>query len=254
VANSLTINGTFKELGVGTIYLTLLTCNNGSTFLPGGDGIGITSVKSPGAGSNPGRIQLLIGSTTLIKVDFANPQTNTILEGVQHSFGENTSVKAYNGCTILVTNINTGAGSFAIGQTFRMFRNSAAVINLNIGNAGLNTTNRYPIVQPIVPAVNTKWDLASLIDTDPNGFINISFFPTTGTNITYSGFVDGGNFVSHLQWPSEYIGWRLEEQTNSLSVGISTNWTPVAGSSATNDVYITNSVSVPASFYRMTYP
>jgi len=256
-ANSLTVNGTFKDMGLGTIYLTTLTLNGSSTFLPGGDGIGITSIKSPGVGSTfPGRISMLTGSTTLIKVDFANPQTNTIVESQSQGFGPNTSAKAYDGCTILVTNINTGAGQFAVGQKFRMFRNSdTAVPNLNIGNAGLNTTNRYPIIQPIIPLANTKWDLVSLIDTDPNGFVNIISFPTTGTNITHNTFVaDGTNRVSHLQWPSSYIGWSLQQQTNALSVGITTNWTTVAGSSATNEVYITNTISTPTAFFRMIYP
>lgn len=256
-ANSLTVNGTLKDMGVGTIYLTTLSMNSGSTFVPGGDGIGITSVKTPGVGSSfPGRIALATGSTTLIKVDFANPQTNTIVEAQSHSFGPNTSFKAFDGATILVTNINTGAGLFAAGQNFRMFRNSDnAVINLNIGNAGLNTTNRYPIVQPIFPLTNTRWDVANLIDPDPNGFIGIITFPTTGTNISYSTFVaDGTNLVSHLQWPSEYTGWRLEQQSNPLSVGIANNWTTVVGSTATNEVYITNNITIPTSFFRMVYP
>lgn len=255
-ANTLRIQGTFKDNGLGTIYLTTLSLDGGSTFLPGGDGIGTTSILSPGAGSNPGLIRMLAGSTTIIKVDFAHSQTNTIVMAQRHAFGPNSSVKNFNGCTILVTNINTGAGLFAAGQSFRMFQNSDPGIGSgNIGDAGLNTTNTYPIITPVIPAANTKWDLASLRETDPNGFVNIISFPTTGTNLAYATFVaDGTNQVSHLQWPSTYIGWSLQQQTNSLNIGLSTNWTTVAGSSATNEIYITNSVNVPASFFRMVYP
>jgi hypothetical protein len=255
-ANTLTVNGTFKDLGVGTIYLTTLTLNGGSTFLPGGDGIGTTAVLSSLVGSTfPGRVTLLTGSTTLIKVNFADPQTNTVVKALYTDFGGNTAVKSFDGATILVTNINTGAGQFAAGQSFRMFSNSdPGVPNGNIGNEGLNTTNRYPIITPVIPAANTKWDLTNLRDTDPNGFVNITGFPTTGTNITFTTFSDNGNTVIHLQWPSDYIGWRLQEQTNSIAVGITTNWITVSGSTTTNDLYITNSAAIDTSFFRMVYP
>ena len=248
--NSLNVNGTFRDSGLGNIYLTTFTL--GGTFLPGGDGIGTTEIKTATVGSSfPGRMTLLAGSTTLIKVNFANAQTNTVVIAQFTDFGGNSSVKAFDGGTILFTNINTGAGVFALGQSFRVFTGPGGA---DIGNEGLNTTNRYPIVNPVIPAANTKWDLTSLRDTSPNGILNIVGFPTTGTNITVSTFADGGNIVTHLQWPSEYIGWRLQQQTNPLTVGIWTNWTTVSGSAATNDIYITNSATIDTSFFRMIYP
>ena len=258
-ANSLTVNGTFKDLGVGNISLTTMTLNPGAVFLPGGNGIGTTSIKSALTGSGfPGRLTLLTGSTTLIKVDFANAQTNTIVKAQFTDFGDNsgvvTGVKSFTGANVVVTNINTGAGLFAAGQSFRMFQNSdVGILTGNIAGTG-PSTNKYPIVTPTIPAVNTKWDLANLRDTDPNGFVNTSSFPTSGTNITISTFTDGGNKVTHLQWPNDYIGWRLQQQTNSLSVGLFTNWTTVTGSAATNDLYITNDAAIDTSFFRMIYP
>ncbi len=251
-ANTLTVNGTFKDMGVGNIFLTTATFNSGSTFLPGGDGIGTTQIKSASVGSSfPGRLTMQTGSTNIIKVDFSNPQTNTVVVAQFTDFGGNTSVKAFDGCTVVMNNINVGAGLFANGQSFRVFTGPGGG---DIGNEGLNTTNRYPIVTPIIPVLNTKWDLTNLRDTSPNGILNISGFPTTGTNLTFSTFKDGGNVVTHLQWPSEYIGWKLQQQTNALSIGLYTNWTTVAGSPATNDLYITNDAAIPASFFRMSYP
>ncbi len=251
-ANSLTVNGTFKDLGVGLIYLTTATFNGGSIFLPGGNGIGTTEIKSALTGSGfPGRLTMLANSTTLIKVDFANAQTNTLVVAQFTDFGGNIAVKSFDGCTVALTNVNTGAGVFANGQIFRVFTGPGGG---DIGNEGLNTTNRYPIVTPIIPVTNTKWDLSSLRDTIPNGFLNITGFPTTGTNLTFSSYLDSGNLVTRFQWPGTYIGWKLQQQTNSLSVGLYTNWTTIAGSSATNDIYITNSPSIPAAFFRMIYP
>jgi hypothetical protein len=249
-ANTITVNGTFKDMGVGLIYLTQLTING--TFLPGGDGIGTTDIKSSLVGATfNGRLLMQPGSTTVIKVDFANAQTNTVVAAQFTDFGGSAGVKNYNGCTLLMTNINTGAGVFALGQSFRAFTGPSGA---DIGATGTGT-NTYPSqVIPIIPAANTKWDLANLRDTSPNGILNIISYPTTGTNITFSLFKDGTNVVTHLQWPTEYIGWSLQQQTNSLTVGLSTNWTLVSGSTTTNDLYITNDAAIDTTFYRMVYP
>jgi len=75
-----------------------------------------------------------------------------------------------------------------------------------------------------------------------------------GTNVTVAFMNNGSNIVAHLQWPSDYIGWKLQQQTNSLSVGLSTNWTVISGSTTTNELYITNDAAINTSFFRMTYP
>jgi hypothetical protein len=68
------------------------------------------------------------------------------------------------------------------------------------------------------------------------------------TNIVVS--LSGGQLV--LSWPADHTGWRLQMQTNSLGVGLSTNWVSVAGTGATNQVSVsTTNASV---FYRLVYP
>lgn len=251
-ANTLTVNGTFKDMATGDIFLTTATLNGGSTFIPGGDGIGTTRIKSAGTGSSfPGRLTMLAGSTNIIKVDFSNPQTNTLVIAQFTDFGGNVAAKSFDGCTVLMSNVNVGAGTFALGQVFRVFSGPGGG---DIGNEGLNTTNRYPILEPAIPLNNAKWDLTNLRDTSPNGIVTITGFPTTGTNLTFAAFSDGTNIISHLQWPSDYTGWKLQQQTNNLDVGIYTNWTTIKESTVTNEFYITNSPTIPASFYRMTYP
>lgn len=251
-ANTLTVNGIFKDMGTGNIWLTTATMNPGSTFLPGGNGIGTTQIKSAGTGSTfPGRFTMLAGSTNVINVDFSNPQTNTIVVAQFTDFGGNTSTKAFDGGTVVMNNINLGAGTFALGQSFRVFTGPGGS---DIGNEGLNTTNRYPIIAPFIPLTNTKWDLSNLRDTSPNGILSIATFPTTGTNLTFSAYSDGSNMITHLQWPSEYTGWKLQQQTNSLAVGLAANWTTIVNSTATNDMYLTNDPAIPATFFRMTYP
>lgn len=69
------------------------------------------------------------------------------------------------------------------------------------------------------------------------------------TNIVFSTT----NNILTLSWPADHIGWTLQAQTNSLDVGIGTNWVNVAGSSATNQVVIPVDLSNGCVFYRLVY-
>ncbi len=81
--------------------------------------------------------------------------------------------------------------------------------------------------------------------TGSSGAVN-----TNPTNIMFS--VSGGNLM--LSWPTDHTGWRLQAQTNNLSVGIGTNWVDVAGSTATNQVVIPINITNGSVFYHLVYP
>jgi autotransporter-associated beta strand protein len=70
------------------------------------------------------------------------------------------------------------------------------------------------------------------------------------TNISFS--VSGG--ILTLSWPADRTGWRLQVQTNSLSVGLGTNWVTVPGSTNVNSVLIPIDANNGSVFYRLTYP
>jgi len=72
--------------------------------------------------------------------------------------------------------------------------------------------------------------------------------PTGPAHLTNS--VSGG--VLSLSWPSGQ-GWKLQMQTNSLSVGLGTNWVYVTDGSTTSTNITINSAK-PAVFYRLAYP
>ena len=86
---------------------------------------------------------------------------------------------------------------------------------------------------------------------DPTtGILTISgnLIPTTPTNLFVS--VNGGQI--NLSWPASYLGWSLQVQTNSLSVGLSTNWFTIPGSSlvtSTNYPFLNGETA----FFRMFY-
>ena len=62
-----------------------------------------------------------------------------------------------------------------------------------------------------------------------------------------------GNNMS-LTWPSNYLGCRLQVQTNSVNAGLGTNWFDVTGSPQTNNVMLPVNAGNSSVFYRLVYP
>ncbi len=56
-----------------------------------------------------------------------------------------------------------------------------------------------------------------------------------------------------LSWPKDHLGWQLQAQTNSLQVGLGTNWINVAGTTATNEVVIPINITNGSVFFRLMY-
>ena len=73
---------------------------------------------------------------------------------------------------------------------------------------------------------------------------------TSPTRLTAA--VSGGTVT--LSWPADHTGWRLETQTNSLSGGLSTNWSVWTGSDTTSSVSVPIDQTQPAVFFRLVYP
>lgn len=62
--------------------------------------------------------------------------------------------------------------------------------------------------------------------------------------------VNGDNLV--LSWPTNYIGWKLEMQTNNLAS--TSGWPVVSGSDATNIWAFPLTQGLPYAFFRLVYP
>ncbi len=260
-AGSLAVNGTFEDMGnaVGTVVnLTSLTINGGGTFIPGGDGIGTTTVVNDGLAANNGRVVFLTGSTNIFKVNVGGSPANTLLTCGYMSFGPNQSTLIQNGGTILMTNI--GSTPFGVGQSFKLVGNN---FGGTLFNSGLNTTNSLSVINPSVPSSGLAWDLSQLIG---GGVIGIKTIATTGTNLVFNTAltqtistnvppVTNNVIVVGLSWPTDHTGWTLQQQQNTLDVGLSTNWTSLTVSQFTNNMVLTNAVTTnTAVFYRMVSP
>jgi len=247
--NSLTVDGTFEDLGTGTtIYLDSLTLEgNSSTFIPGGDGIGTTKFSFNHQTTGHTLIRLLAGSKTIIKVNLANVQPYTTIDAERFVFGPNHSDKRVDGCTLVITNLGA---PYAAPQDLALFVNSYS--GPAIGDAGLNTTNSYPVIVPASPGTGFAWDVLS--DLRPDGVVKIVGIATNPANITSAFSVSSSNIVTEISWPSDHIGWSLQQLTTTTATGLAaTNWVAIFGSTLTNDVVITNGTitSDAAIFYRL---
>ena len=263
-AGSLTVSGTFEDMGVAagaSLNLTTLTISGGGTFIPGGDGIGTTTVLSDGQNTYNGRVILLTGSTNIFKVNVGGTPANTVLTSGFISFGPNQSALVQNGGTILLKQV--GGPAYAVGQNYTLVQNNFGGAPFNVG---LNTTNSLSVIDPSVPSAGLAWDFGQLIS---GGVLGIKAIPTTPTNVVFGASltqtistnippVTNNVIVTSLSWPAEYIGWKLEQQQTTLAKGLSTaatNWTTIDSSLFTNAMVFTNAVtSNSAVFYRMVAP
>jgi hypothetical protein len=70
---------------------------------------------------------------------------------------------------------------------------------------------------------------------------------------TALSFVAGGGQIQ-LSWPTDHTGWRLEAQTNDLSVGLGTNWTTILNSASTNAMALPLNATNAGVFFRLRFP
>jgi hypothetical protein len=121
-----------------------------------------------------------------------------------------------------------GTSALQIGDTFQLF--SAPTITSNFTTVNLPSTY--------------VWTNKLAID----GTIAVLSLAQPG--MTHS--ISAGNL--NLAWPADYLGWVLESQTNSLSVGITTTWFPVSGSETVTSIQIPIETNNPTVFYRLRSP
>jgi hypothetical protein len=55
-------------------------------------------------------------------------------------------------------------------------------------------------------------------------------------------------------WPADHTGWQLQSQTNSLGVGLGTNWSNISSSTQTNQMLMQLNATNGAVFYRLVRP
>jgi len=163
-------------------------------------------------------VSLQPGSTTLMKLSKAPIANDQLAVAGTLTYGG----------TLVISNVS---GTFAAGDTFTLFQagsitGSFSSVSLPALNAGLG------------------WSIANL----KSGLISV--VPTASTNLVWN--LSGTNLI--ISWPTVYIGWRLQMQTNPLGGGLGTNWIDVPGSTMTNNRALPVDVTEGNAFYRLIYP
>lgn len=258
----LTVNGgTFR--GVGKLYAASgvakpdarVTIGAGGTLEIGNSPNEIATIKIAT------RLDFNAGSTTIFDVDTSTTNDVILLREPGVQLGHvNFGVGNNQGGTLYINKI--GGPAFTTGTVLSLFDRNG---NLNEPE---NNAPAIPKVTP-QPLPGYAWDVSQTIT---NLLIPVTT-PPFMTNVVSTA--TNGIQSFEFTWPDTYRGWRLEQQTNTLAVGIespSTNWTTIVTSlggtnslyypGATNDysiyyfrsVQTISSTNAPAVFYRLTYP
>lgn len=205
-------------MGTGTVIGPTnggnLTFNRGATLAAGFPGM-VT-----GALTNSGNLTLQEGSTNLVKVYKTTGIANDKVTGLN-------SVTM--GGTLLISNLGS---ALVPGDAIQLFSATAY-------------SGGFRGIIPASPGAGLAWD-TSLLDT--SGTLKV----VTGINTTPTNLiVQATNNLLMLTWPADRIGWELQVQRNALTVGLSTNWVAVAGSTTTNQVVVPINPTNGCTFYRL---
>jgi autotransporter-associated beta strand protein len=109
-------------------------------------------------------------------------------------------------------------------------------------------SSAFAAIVPPLPGTGLLWNTSTFA---ADGTLRVvSAVKPTPTNMVN---VISGNSLS-LSWPADHIGWRLQSQTNTLTVGLGTNWVDVTGANLTNQVTVPINPANGSVFFRMVYP
>jgi autotransporter-associated beta strand protein len=235
-AGRLLLTGTHTYTGVTTVSAGTLLVNGiigaSAVTVTGGTLSGSGLIRGPVSIQSAGRLapgtsigaltisnSLNLSGTTVMELNAATG-TNDLVRGL-------TSV-AYGG-TLTLSNLG---GAITASNAFKLF-------NAN------SYRGAFAAITPASPGQGLAWNTNTLVTDGTLRVVSTS--PVTITNTT-----SGSLFT--LFWLADHIGWRLQVQTNSISVGLGTNWLNVPNSIATNQMTFTLDPTAGCVFYRLIYP
>jgi fibronectin-binding autotransporter adhesin len=238
-AGKLVLTGTHRYTGVTTVSAGSLFVNgvigasaisvtggilSGNGFIQGPVTIQFAGRLAPGTSIGTLTISnsLSLSGVAVMELNAA-AGTNDLVRGL-------TSVN-YGG-TLTLSNL---AGTITVSNTFKLF-------------SANSYSGVFAALSPASPGQGLTWNTNTLA-TD--GTLRVS--PVVSSVPIPITYIVSGSFLT-LSWPADHIGWRLQAQTNSISVGLSTNWLDIPNSSATNQMTFSLDPTAGCDFYRLLYP
>ena len=260
-ASSYTFSGSGKMSGAAALVnngggtLTILNTNdytgattiNGGTLLVNG-ALGNTAV-SVKFGATLGGTGAILGSVTVASGGTLSPGTSigtlTISNNLVLSAGSTAAFEANLGTP--ANDKVVGLNKVTYGGTLNLTQLGRAPVVSDTFKLFSATTyaGTFASISPAAPGAGLAWNTNTLaID----GTLRIASLapPNIGVQVA-------GNQLS-LSWPSANAGWHLQAQTNSIGVGLSTNWVDVPASGTTNLVIMTINPANGSVFYRLISP
>ena len=194
--------------------------DSGSTTVLGSTLIGMNTFTNQGT-LNFGTYQITAGGVLTLGGTINGNGTNLLVSGIS---------SIVNGGTLNLGSLPTFAG----GESFPLFSASSY-------------SGTFGTLLPAMPDGTHTWVTTQL---NTAGILAVSGGVNTNpTNIT--SVVNGSNL--ELSWPADHIGWTLQVQTNTLNVGLGTNWVSVPGSTSVHSVTNTINAANGSVFYRLKY-
>lgn len=213
-----TLNGFGSVLG--NLSLDAAAVNNVGDYIS----LGGTLTKSIGTMAVSG--SYIINGTVNMDLNRSNPGQNCDKITAASFSGS--------GATLNITNVGP---TLIGGTTFQLF---------NHGVSAFTSVN--------LPATDASGQITYTWDTSDltvGGSITLTAGLST-TPVAVNTAVSGNTL--QISWPTDHIGWTLQNQTNALNVGITSTWYDVAGSATTNQVFRPINPANPTVFYRLTLP
>jgi hypothetical protein len=167
-----------------------------------------------------------VGGALTLNVNRTNTQTSSALVSV-------TGTASYSG----VLNVTNVGPTLHVNDKFQLFPSAVTTFS----GVNIATTDAGGLVYTWQNNVAIDGSIKVLTVVNP-----------VNTNPAPIGALRVGNTLT-LSWPTNQLGWRLESQTNSMGVGITTNWLTVPGSASVTSTNFTIGTSSNV-FFRLVYP
>jgi len=248
------INGALIKSGPGTMRLNAVSTYTGGTTVSAGrllvntaagsgTGLGDVTVNGgtlSGTGTIAGAVAILPGGTLSPGTSIGAMTINNSLTLSGVAVMELNAAARTNDLVRELTSVTYGgiltlsnlAGTITPSSAFKLF-------NAN------SYSGAFATLVPLNPGPSLAWNTNTL--TTDGTLRVVSTTPVTMAKVISSGALT-------LSWPIDHTGWRLQVQTNSLSIGLSTNWSGVPNSLVTNRMIFTVDPAVGCVFYRLVYP